>query len=252
MAWTFGLPDDGVIVRAVRRWLPRMGLVGRLLCALVHTSEMLDLLLPDEFRNSEFRDVDLIGDCRDVMTDTLRRMSRIMFSNKLGRSGFRCTNVVYPYGGPFLVGEPTMARVSEIESMKMSRDRFKHFRKGKQALFDKGFNTLAGFMPNHNFIHIPAFAQTKKGIQFNPVEVNDSRRQAQFRWIIEAGYGFIRTWSSIDHVVPKHEFVYFDNSYYLAVGMSLFNKPMGTLSLLPLKPRTRIDAYVMAREATRA
>ena len=50
-------------------WLPRLGLIGRLLSSLPHSEEMIELLLPDLFRNSKFRNVHSIGDGRDVMCD---------------------------------------------------------------------------------------------------------------------------------------------------------------------------------------
>jgi len=238
--------STGKINQAIDRWLPRFGLIGRLLTSLPHSEKVARNLMPAKIKELGFGNVFCIMDCRDTICDTIRvGDSRGQYSSKVGGSAIRQLFSQLFYGGYHYVSEPCFARISEMAVVFHNREQFEGFPKTMEVAVDKGFDTLASLLPDHQYVHIPAFAMKNKP-QFTERQINEAQDMARMRYLVEVGISRPSSFERYDHVVHRHDFQNYDNIAFLCVGMSVLQRPLLVPELTP-DATTILAAYCQAR-----
>jgi hypothetical protein len=221
--------SQATIQRVIAKWMPRLGVVGRILTSFKVDADVAKFLMPEKFKSSDYASTYAIGDARDVQTHRVRIDStagRMQFSDKVKSAAIRTIVLCAPYGLVMYHSEPCFARATEQTLFAAFAPSLPEFPKDMAFMADRAYKYASGYLKNHNRVYVPDDKESGDGFQFPPSQLSSSRAMSQRRYTIEVVNSRSATWESADDIVSRQDLPGFSNVSFFSYGNSFFMEPL--------------------------
>jgi hypothetical protein len=235
-ATTLKVPKSKV-TRIIQKWLPRLGVVGELLCSLPFTEAVAFFCLPEDFVNDpDTRCVYGLVDCRDIVSQTSRNdlaVGNLQFSEKVHESAVRVLAMIHATGFPLLASQAAFGRTGELALCEESSYMFDMVPENATLMADRGFRYLSRVLKHYQPVIIPAFKNSKKGEdgkkvirQFSRAQLMSSKANAVKRYMVEVFFSRSAAWKLADDIVIRRNLPNFESAWYVSAGFQVFMAPL--------------------------
>jgi len=219
--------SKSILSRAQLRHLPRFALVGRVLSNLPLDEAAWFWLAPLKAESGPNPTALAIVDGKDVMVDEARNdymRHRMLRSNKVEHAAVRGLTLVHATGLLVGVTDPVPARASEPEIMAAFPRIWQRVPAKVSVYGDRAYKfAFARF--NGSTVLIPAF-KPKEGKQMSAKGADDSRFNAQQRYIVEVSNSRYANYQAARGIVSRSDLHNLENRWHMSWGLQVFMAPL--------------------------
>jgi hypothetical protein len=226
----------GPISEIVNEWIPRCGRAGRSWVWLP-SMNYVAAAMPQSFVDSGMSTTALIGDCTDILTETVRSMISVrnqQHSDKSKHSAAMGLSWCTPSGWTAIASDLVLGRTSEYSAAVWLAPQFQAVPPSWALCYDKGVASLRAHLPNLNNVVVPCFLT---GGQYTAEQAVRNRAIATNRYVIEITYARVKSWQYLSPTVQREHFPLLNEVWWWALGFANF-------AYRPLKQPYRKDATV--------
>lgn len=219
---TFAGVSHGSLSNVINHWIPQFGSVGRSAVWLPST-DYIDATVPASFVNAGMQKVAYIGDCTDILTETVRKIISVrnqQHSDKSKHSAAMGISWCTPTGWTAVASDLVFGRTSEYQAAVSMAGSFSNLPSHYALCYDKGVASLRAHLPNLNNVVVPCFLS---GGHYSAEDAIRNRAVATNRYVIEITYQRVKQWKMLQPVVPWEQFDYINHVWWWGLGFGNIN-----------------------------
>ena len=232
----FSRSSETSVSRLLQEWIPRCGRVGRSL-VFIPSVGYLARTVPQSFREAGMESTAYIGDCTDLLTQTVRSQISVrnqQHSDKSKHSAAMGLSWCTPSGWTAIASDLVLGRTSEYNAAVAIAGKFDDLPPHWSLCYDKGVASLRAHLPNLNNVIVPCFLS---GGYYTAEQAIRNRAIATNRYVIEITYQRVKQWHMLKPEVPRKDFGYLNDVWWWALGFANY-------AYRPLKPIHSVNVAV--------